>query len=327
MVNPGLAPKLIAVGAVFVICLAVLAGAATAGITGLLSGSGGGLVTGSGAGASAAAPALGVGSTPGIPADYLGLYQRAATACPGLSWTVLAAIGTIESDNGRSSAVGVHSGANSAGAAGPMQFEPATFAAYAQPVPAGGADPPSPYDPVDAIYAAAGYLCAAGARNHTDLVGAIYRYNHAGWYVTDVLTLAARYAHTQTSPGTAAAASTAAATALGFARSQLGVPYLWGGDGNGGFDCSGLTQAAYAAAHLPLPRTAQQQYDAGPHLPPGPPLAPGDLVFYGTSTRNVTHVGIAVDTHANMADAPHTGAVVRIEPDWPDLIGATRPAA
>ncbi len=271
MVNPGLAPKLIAVGAVFVICLAVLAGAATAGITGLLSGSGGGLVTGSGAGASAAAPASGVGSTPGIPADYLGLYQRAATACPGLSWTVLAAIGTIESDNGRSSAVGVHSGANSAGAAGPMQFEPATFAAYAQPVPAGGADPPSPYDPVDAIYAAAGYLCAAGARNHTDLVGAIYRYNHAGWYVTDVLTLAARYAHTQTSPGTAAAASTAAATALGFARSPLVCP-----------TCGAATAtAASTAPDSPKPPTPPPTYPClappnsnttpDPTYPPAPP--------------------------------------------------------
>ena len=68
---------------------------------------------------------------------------------------ILAAIGTMESDNGQSNLPGVHSGANAAGAEGIMQFEPATFVAYDEPVPPGGADPPSPYDPTDAVYAAA----------------------------------------------------------------------------------------------------------------------------------------------------------------------------
>jgi len=71
----------------------------------------------------------------------LTLYQEAAMTCPGLSWTVLAAIGTVESGNGTSDLPGVHSGANYAGAEGPMQFEPATFAAYGTPVPPGGAVP------------------------------------------------------------------------------------------------------------------------------------------------------------------------------------------
>jgi hypothetical protein len=55
------------------------------------------------------------------------LYQQAASTCQGLPWTVVAAIGTIESDNGQSNLPGVHSGANQAGAEGPMQFEPANF--------------------------------------------------------------------------------------------------------------------------------------------------------------------------------------------------------
>ncbi len=57
-----------------------------------------------------------------IPAAYLDLYRRAAATCPGLSWTVVAAIGAIESSHGRLSAPGVHSGSNFAGAMGTMQF-------------------------------------------------------------------------------------------------------------------------------------------------------------------------------------------------------------
>jgi hypothetical protein len=99
----------------------------------------------------------------------------------------VAAIGTVESNNGQSNAPGVHSGANYAGAEGPMQMLPATFAEYALPVPPDGAEPPSPYDPVDAEHAAVRDLCANGGRNHTDILEAIFAYNHADWYVTEVL--------------------------------------------------------------------------------------------------------------------------------------------
>jgi hypothetical protein len=76
------------------------------------------------------APAASSAATAKIPAAMLTLYQQAASTCPGLPWTILAAIGTIESDNGQSNLPGVHSGANSAGAEGPMQFEPAPALAY-----------------------------------------------------------------------------------------------------------------------------------------------------------------------------------------------------
>ena len=66
-----------------------------------------------------------------IPPSYLVLYLGAAHTCPALPWGVLAGIGMVESDHGQSDAPGVHSGANFAGAEGPMQFEPATFAQYA----------------------------------------------------------------------------------------------------------------------------------------------------------------------------------------------------
>jgi cell wall-associated NlpC family hydrolase len=122
------------------------------------------------------------------------------------------------------------------------------------------------------------------------------------------------------------AASQAALVAVAFAQAQLGKPYVWGGDGDseGGFDCSGLTHAAYYAASITIPRTAQTQYNAGPLLPPNTPLLPGDLVFYTGSPGKITHVGIAVSgTH--MINAPYTGAVIRIDPIG-QYIGATRPA-
>jgi membrane-bound lytic murein transglycosylase B len=72
-----------------------------------------------------------------------------------------------------------------------MQFLPATFAEYDFPIPPGGTNPPSPYDPADAIYAAARLLCANGARNNTNIRTAIYAYNHADWYGSEVLAQAA----------------------------------------------------------------------------------------------------------------------------------------
>jgi cell wall-associated NlpC family hydrolase len=126
--------------------------------------------------------------------------------------------------------------------------------------------------------------------------------------------------------GSANGGSAAADKAVAWALDQLGTPYRWGGEGDGGFDCSGLVQAAFAAAGVALPRVAQDQYDAGPLLPSGTPLEPGDLVFFGTSPRGVDHVGIVVRV-GEMVDAPHTGAVVRVEPIWSTgYVGATRPA-
>jgi cell wall-associated NlpC family hydrolase len=95
----------------------------------------------------------------------------------------------------------------------------------------------------------------------------------------------------------------------------------------GGFDCSGL-KAAYAAAGIEIPRTAQTQFNAGPRVPTtGQPVAPGDLVFFGTSPDSVTHVGIAISS-TEMINAPHRGALVRVDPiRRPNYLGATRPAA
>ncbi|MDA8283766.1 MAG: NlpC/P60 family protein [Actinomycetota bacterium] len=291
----GLATKIAAGAAGLVLLIAVVAASAGAGIASLL---GGGDATPSAT------------ATANIPPAMLTLYQEAAATCPGLPWTVLAAIGTVESGNGTSNLPGVHSGANSAGAMGPMQFEPATFAEYDQPVPPGGADPPSPYDPTDAIYAAARDLCANGGENGTDLQAAVYAYNHASWYVSEVLDLANTYGQTQAQT---VAAGTAGGIAVDWALAQVGTPYIWGGETPGvGFDCSGLVQAAYKAAGINLPRVAQEQYDTTAKLGPGDPLQPGDLIFFGGGPTDVTHVGIYIGNR-QMVDAPHAGADVRIE--------------
>lgn len=282
------------------------------------------LVVAAGAGAGFASILGGGDATPSteattqIPPAMLALYQSAATTCPGLPWTVLAAIGTVESSNGTSDLPGVHSGANAAGAEGPMQFEPATFAAYDMPVPVGGAAPPSPYDATDAVFAAARMLCANGAANGANLNAAVFAYNHSASYVTEVLNLAASYGQTQAQT---VAAGTAGGIALDWALAQVGTPYIWGGESPGvGFDCSGLVQAAYKAAGITLPRVAQDQYDATTKLAPSDPLEPGDLVFFGHSVSDVSHVGIYVGD-GEMVDAPHTGADVRVE-SFPTKVGA-----
>jgi cell wall-associated NlpC family hydrolase len=302
--SASLGNKVTAGAAGLILLVAVLAAGAGAGIASLL---GGGNTSPSAT------------ATNNIPTAMLTLYQEAAPTCPGLPWTVLAAIGTVESGNGTSNLPGVHSGANSAGAEGPMQFEPATFAAYDTPVPPGGADPPSPYDPTDAVYAAARMLCANGAANGANLNAAVFAYNHSDSYVSQVLALANSYGQTQAQT---VATGTAGGIAVDWALAQVGTPYVWGGETPGvGFDCSGLVQAAYKVAGIALPRVAQDQYAAGPQLPPGTPLLPGDLVFFGGGSSDVSHVGLVVSPGV-MVDAPYTGADVR-EDTFPTTVGAT----
>jgi hypothetical protein len=129
-----------------------------------------------------------------VPRTYLSWYQQAAHTCHGLPWPVLAGIGEMESDHGQSTAPGVRSAANFAGAEGPMQFEPRTFAAFA--VRADRSHRLSPYNPQDAIFTAAHMLCANGARggSPSGITSALYAYNHADWYPPQVMSWAAKYA-------------------------------------------------------------------------------------------------------------------------------------
>jgi cell wall-associated NlpC family hydrolase len=251
-------------------------------------------------------------ATSQIPAAYLSLYQAAAQRCP-MPWTILAAVGQVESDQGRDTAV------SSAGAEGPMQFEPATWARWG--FDGDGDGKKDPRDPADAIPAAADYLCSLGVSKdpHNALVG--YNCGNAGpacqtasaGYTATVLAIAVSY-------GTTTATSPVAQQAVQVALAQFGTPYVWGGESTAGFDCSGLVQFSYAKAGLSLPRTAQEQYDATAHLPAAAELQPGDLVFFGAGKKAVTHVGIALGD-GRMIDAPHTGADVRYD-EIPATVGA-----
>jgi hypothetical protein len=124
-----------------------------------------------------------------LPTTYLELFQAsAARYCPGLSWTVLAAIGQIES------ADGANVGPSTAGALGPMQFLPSTWKIWGTDG-FGQTGPPDIMNPYDAVPSAARLLCADGAAaGGRSLAGAIFDYNHANWYVNEVLALAAQYA-------------------------------------------------------------------------------------------------------------------------------------
>jgi murein DD-endopeptidase MepM/ murein hydrolase activator NlpD len=115
--------------------------------------------------------------------QLLALWQQAGSAY-GVPWEVLGAINKIESAFGR------NMGPSSAGAVGWMQFMPSTWDRWG--MDADGDGLANPWDPEDAIYAAARYLAAAGA--HSDLSRAIFAYNHAQWYVDDVLELASELA-------------------------------------------------------------------------------------------------------------------------------------
>jgi murein DD-endopeptidase MepM/ murein hydrolase activator NlpD len=112
----------------------------------------------------------------GPPAYLVPIYKAAAHRYH-VPWRVLAAINAIETDYGRNLSV------SSAGAEGWMQFMPATWSEWAVDADRDGRK--NPYSPQDAIFSAARYLAASGAQ--TDLPRAIFAYNHADWYVTEVL--------------------------------------------------------------------------------------------------------------------------------------------
>src|SRR6266480_7476367 len=118
--------------------------------------------------------------------------------------------------------------------------------------------------------------------------------------------------------------STQGGKAVSFAYAQLGKPYQWGATGPGSFDCSGLVQAAWAAAGVNIPRTTYEMWAALPHIATSA-IQPGDLLFYD----GIGHVSMYVGG-GYIIDAPRTGLNVQKLPkntDWyaSTFVGAARP--
>ncbi|MGW0612575.1 bifunctional lytic transglycosylase/C40 family peptidase [Streptomyces sp. NPDC002788] len=285
-------------------------------------------------GVSGAAKSLAKGS---VPAAYAALVQKWGNLCPAISPALLAA--QLYQESGFNPRAQSH-----AAAQGIAQFIPGTWASHG--IDGDGDGDRDVWDPKDAIPSAASYDCELASYvkkvggNQTENMLAAYNagayavikyggvppYSETRNYVKRITTLSESFA----APVGRVDPSEQAAGAIEYAQKKLGTPYLWGGTGTaeqgGRFDCSGLTQAAYATVGIKLPRVANDQYNAGPH-PARDELLPGDLVFFSddlTNSRAIRHVGIYVGG-GYMIDAPRTGAVIRFDPiDTPDYFGATR---
>ncbi len=275
------------------------------------------------------------GLRPGsVPAAYADAVTRGGLACPALSAPLLAA--QIEAESAWNPAA-----VSPAGAEGLGQFMPATWASYGVDANADGSA--DLLDPLDSIASAAQYDCALVAAvagvpgDRTQLMLAAYNagpaaviafrgvppYPETQGYVRRIPELAASYTATPavTAP---APASGAAGSVIAAGMSVLGTPYSWGGGntagpsagidqgaGTVGFDCSGLTSWVFATVGVALPRTAAgQEAVSRPTASP----RPGDLVFFGAPGA-AYHVAIYLGG-GQMLDAPHTGAVVRVEAVW-----------
>jgi peptidoglycan DL-endopeptidase CwlO len=313
-------------------------------------GGAGGCVPGSsGSSGTTAQPGVSTEAKNSIPADYLMWYRKVGQQY-GVPWTVLAGIGEVESDDGRSTLPGVTSDANAFGAAGPMQIgiggaagnqwgglpvHPASEMVNGVATDEDGKPTVSVYDPADAIAGAAKYLIAHGVQS--DVSSAIFAYNHLDSYVTAVLGWASTYASggytvaaaSQNAASSSGSGSTscvgtgtldslttpnaAVATAVNYAQAQLGKPYLFGGTGPDAFDCSGLVMMAYRAAGITIPRTSEEQWAELPHVSAAN-VEVGDLVFFAGADGTPTspgHVGLVIG-HDKMIQAYATGFPLQV---------------
>ena len=299
-----------------------------------------------------------------VPENYLEIYKEVGED-RGIPWNVLAGVGQVESHHGRWEGPGITEGHNDWGAAGPMQFGSLDGSAAGnswggEPIQSVDERPEegygvdgnddgivNVYDPADAIPAAADYLIAHGIED--DVREAIYGYNHAWWYVDDVLEWAERYAEgdydTSGSMRNAVvcdleedgepigqAPDDVSQAVVDWALDQRGLPYIWGGTGPEGYDCSGLIMKAYEDIGVTIPRISQDQWNFGPRVDQGEEQ-PGDLVFFDVQRAGEPpgpgHLGMVVgDGLMVEAWCTNCGPIAVREYDDPnraDIMGFTRP--
>jgi membrane-bound lytic murein transglycosylase B len=241
------------------------------------------------------------------PSFLIPIYMQAARKYH-LPWQVLAAINSIESDYGRDL------NTSSAGAVGWMQFEPSTWKQYG--VAADGHSIADPYDPRDAVFSAARYLQAAGGSQ--DIRRAVFAYNHADWYVDEVMQRAQSIAeHAQFEKQTVARRGTVSVYfATGDKRqphiryrgsvmshydrliasanmvSSANFPYLWGGGHEssqarfGPFDCSGAVSYVMQQAGYKVQTSVSGDIGSW-NLPTGP----GRVTIFYNTTHTFMRIG------------------------------------
>ena len=257
-----------------------------------------------------------------------------------LSWVTLAGIGKASSDHGRYGgdllksdgtlnkplgAVPLQGAAGEAATeqrGGPLQLTQ-------QQLKRGGGGNIQDVD--DAATATGRVLCSGGTNLQAGQSWwkAIANYRASDLFRQQVLGNAQLYATLSQNPATGKAP---AARAVRFALDQIGLPYVWGGNGpdsgSAGFDCSGLTKAAYDAAGISLQRTADSQFRSVLPVPPTGLPKMGDLVFYGNPATRIHHVGLYLG-NGLMINAPTEGMAVQIATyhvTGDDYAGAGHPA-
>ena len=298
----------------------------------------------------------------GIPANYLSWYQRVGKQY-NVPWTILAGIGTVESDNGQTTLPGVHSGANSFGAAGPMQIgiggaagdawggaavHPASEAVNGVATDEDGDGIASVYDPADAIAGTAKYLLEFNVQSNPS--AAIFAYNHLQSYVQTVLYYASVYAGGKFSVVSASLPTTSVSTGcytalpgvssvnppnqivrhrhlLRRAAARQAVPV--GRHGTRRVRLLGPGHDGLPGGRRRHPANVAAAVDYGPRVSASQ-VQPGDLVFFAGSdgTRAAPgHEGIVIG-NGKMIEAYATGFPIRVSTYTNrDPVGFTRPWA
>ncbi|GAA3745342.1 hypothetical protein HDA32_005124 [Spinactinospora alkalitolerans] len=204
-------------------------------------------------------------------------------------------------------------------AVGPNQHLPSGWDTYG--ADGNGDGEKNPHNAYDSALASARELCLSAGEGGVDftdraqLSDTLFRYNHSRTYVADVLDAIDTFDALPplTDDGTG---SRQGRKAVEWALRQVGKPYIWGGVGPAGFDCSGLTMKAWQAAGVGIPRVTTDQYHAGQRVSLDQ-LQPGDLLFYDTTDLGApgpapSHVTMYIGD-GQMINAPSTGSDVRTE--------------